>query len=79
MTTLAIRKKLISFIADADDKKVKGLYLLIEDEITGKEKLRLSAEQELFLDEERKKHISGKSKSFTWGEAKKIIRKKRTL
>lgn len=33
MTTTAIRKKLMSFIAGADDKKVKGMYLLLEDEI----------------------------------------------
>ena len=36
MTTTAIRKKLISYIADADDKKVKGLYMLVEDEISKK-------------------------------------------
>ena len=34
MTTTAIRKKLITYIADADDKKVKGLYMLVEDEIS---------------------------------------------
>jgi hypothetical protein len=33
MTTTAIRKKLMTFIAAADDKRVKGMYLLLEDEI----------------------------------------------
>ena len=33
MTTTAIRKKLMNFIAEADDKKVKGMYMLFEEEI----------------------------------------------
>lgn len=77
MTTTTIRKKLISFIADADEKKVKGIYLLVEDEIAKERKFKLTAEQAAFLDEEKKKHVSGKSKSLSWEAAKKIIRSKR--
>jgi hypothetical protein len=33
MTTTTIRKKLMTYIAEADDKKIKGMYLLLEDEI----------------------------------------------
>jgi hypothetical protein len=33
MTTTAIRKKLITYIADADDKG-EGLYMLVEDDIS---------------------------------------------
>jgi len=36
MTTVTIRKKLHEFIADADDKKIKGMFLLLEDEIIKK-------------------------------------------
>ena len=79
MTTAAIRKQLITYIADADDKKVKGLYMLIEDEISKKDKFTLSAAQLKRLDKERDLHIKGKSKSYTWSEAKEIIRGKKKL
>jgi len=79
MTTAAIRKKLIGYIADADDKKVKGMYLLFEDEIERGGAFKLSEEHVKILEEEREKHISGKSKSYSMQEAKEIIRGKRKL
>ena len=79
MTTTAIRKKLITYIADADDKKVKGLYMLVEDDISKKTKFSLSDAQLKMLDAEKEKHITGKSKSYSWPEAKDIIRGKRKL
>ena len=79
MTTTAIRKKLITYIADADDKKVKGLYMLVEDDISKKTKFSLSAAQLKMLDAEKEKHINGKSKSYSWPETKDIIRGKRKL
>ncbi len=79
MTTTAIRKKLMTYIADADDKKVKGLYMLVEDDISKKTKFSLSAAQLKILDAEKEKHIKGKSKSYSWPEAKDIIRGKRKL
>ena len=44
MTKETIRKKLHDFIADAEDKKVKGMYLLLEDEINKKEFVHLTDE-----------------------------------
>lgn len=43
MTTVAIRQKLSNYLQVADDKKVKAIYALLEDEInqTG----RISLEQ----------------------------------
>ena len=79
MTTTAIRKKLITYIADANDEKVKGLYMLVEDEISKKNTFSLSAAQVKMLDAEKEKHVKGKSKSYTWPEAKAIIRGKRKL
>ena len=79
MTIAAIRKKLITYIADAGDNKIKGLYLLIEDEVNNDHKLNLSVEHLKFLDLERKKHMKGKSKSFNSIEAKQIIRGERKL
>ncbi|MBN8876260.1 MAG: hypothetical protein J0I32_01820 [Sphingobacteriales bacterium] len=77
MTTAAIRKKLMTYIADADDKKVKGLYLLVEDEITDGDKFKLSADHIKILEQERDKHVKGKSRSYSWNETKDIIRSKK--
>ena len=33
MTTVAIRKKLVDYMKVADDKKVKAMYALFEDDI----------------------------------------------
>ena len=33
MTTVAIRKKLVDYMKIADDKKVKAMYALFEDDI----------------------------------------------
>lgn len=79
MTTTAIRKKLINYIADADEKKIKGLYLLVEDEITENSKYNLSANDVKTLEKDREQHLKGKSKSYSWQEAKKIIRGKKKM
>lgn len=43
MTTVAIRKKLADYIKIADDKKIKAMYALLEDDI--EQKGRISIEQ----------------------------------
>ncbi|HEY5464426.1 MAG TPA: hypothetical protein VIJ95_14290 [Hanamia sp.] len=73
MTTTAIRKKLMTYIADADDKKVKGLYMLIEDDISSKEKFEFNDEQVKMLEQDRNEHIKGKSKSYSREDAKQIV------
>ena len=79
MKTTAIRKKLMYYIADADDKKVKGLYMLIEDDISSKEKFELDDEQIKMLERDRNEHIKGKSKSYSREDAKQIVLGKRKL
>lgn len=79
MTTSAIRKKLINFIADADDKKIKGMYMLFEEEIEKGEAFVLSDEHINILEEEREKHTNGTSKSYDWQQAKQIIRGEKKL
>ncbi|MEP6950166.1 MAG: hypothetical protein ABI863_12855 [Ginsengibacter sp.] len=69
----------MTYIADADNKKVKGLYMLIEDEISNGEKFKLTGDHITILEEERKKHANGKSKSYSWDEFKQIIRGNRKL
>lgn len=79
MTTATKRKKLIAYIAHADDKKIKGMYLLVEDDIENAEKFELSAENIKMLEIIRERHTKGRSKSFTWPEAKQIIRSKKKI
>jgi hypothetical protein len=45
MTTSTIRKKLITYLADADDSKVKAIYTLLEKEIQEEETFVLTDEQ----------------------------------
>ncbi len=77
MTTTLIRKKLISYLENADEKKVKAVYTIFEDEINEENLFKLSEEHIKILDNEKQKHLSGKSKSYSWEDAKKIIRGKK--
>ena len=80
MTTASIRKKLMAYIADADDKKVKGLYKLIEGDISiGVEKFELNDEHFEILEHDREEHLKGKTKSYTREDAKQIVRGKKEL
>jgi hypothetical protein len=77
MDTATIRQQLYEYIEQVNDKKIEGLYLFVEDEIS-KQHVTLSEEQVDFLDEEREKHLKGESKSYSWEEAKEIIRNKKS-
>jgi hypothetical protein len=79
MTITAIRHRLISYLADADDNKVKAVYTLLEKEIDDKQLFVLSEEQLLILDKERELHLSGQSKSYNRNEARKIIKGERAF
>jgi hypothetical protein len=78
MTTLSIRKKLITYLADADDSKVKTLYTLLENDIHEKGTFVLTQEQIQILEIERELHISKQSKSYTREEAHQIIKGQKT-
>jgi hypothetical protein len=79
MTITAIRNRLISYLADADDNKVKAVYTLLEKEIEDKQAFSLSSEQLLILDRERELHLSGESKSYNRSEANQIIKGERSF
>ena len=73
MTTVAIRKKLADFMQVADDKKVKAIYALFEDEIE-QEEMEYTGE---FKEELDKRHAYYKNggKMITAAEADKQINK----
>ena len=76
MNTATIRQRLHGYLETADEKKVKAIYTMLEDEINQQHGFVLSEEQIALLDEERAKHVGGTSKSYSWDEAKKVIRNK---
>lgn len=77
MTASAMRTELMAYLADADEKKIMGLYNLLEEAIKEKNSSALTTEQLAFLNNERKKHLSGESKSYNWQEVKEMIRQKK--
>jgi hypothetical protein len=72
-----IRKRLITYLADADDKRVKAIYTLFEEDINREEAFKLSDEHLKILEQRKKAHLSGKDKSSTWQEVHDRIRKRR--
>jgi hypothetical protein len=79
MTTLTIRKKLMAYLADADDSKVKAIYTLLKNDIQEDGAFKLTEEQLQILDEERELYLSGESKSHTREESLQIILGERSL
>jgi hypothetical protein len=77
MTALAIRKKVLTYLADADDKKVKAIYTLFEKEIEEAGTFALSEEQLKILEERRSRHLNGQDKSYPWKEVHERIKNKR--
>lgn len=70
MTTAAIREKLHDLIDTADDKHVKAVYSIFEDEIAEKDD---PWEDEAFvneIDQRIKDFESGKVKGIRWEEVK---------
>jgi hypothetical protein len=78
MTILAIRQKLMTYLADADDSKIKALYTILENEME-ENSFVLTHEQLEILDREHELHVSGQSKSYTREEASKIIKGQRNF
>jgi hypothetical protein len=78
MNTATIRQRLHEYIEQVNDKKIEGLYLFVSDEINSQH-IALSDEQVRFLDEEREKYEQGEGQTYSWEEAKAIIRKKEGL
>lgn len=73
MTTVAIRKKLANFMQVADDKKVKAIYALFEDEIE-QEEMEYTDEFKEELDKRYAYYKNG-GKMITAAEADKQINK----
>ena len=69
MTTTAIRQKLVDYMKIADDKKVKAIYTMVEDEISTSEN---DWDEDFIKELERrsKSFANGKTKTYSWEETK---------
>lgn len=69
MTTTLLRKKLTEYLKVADDKKIKAIYTMVEDEIDTK----LHDWDDAFIKElnrRGKNFENGTAKTYTWEETK---------
>ena len=74
MTTSLIREKLVSYLKVADEKKVKAIYTMVEDEINTNEN---DWDNDFIkeLEKRSKQFAEGKAKTYTWAETKKAATK----
>ena len=74
MTTAAIRERLHDYIRVADDKKVKAIYTLLEDQIIA-EKYDWSQDTDFVaeLDERVRRYEAGIDRGYTWDELEASI------
>ena len=74
MSTIAIRQKLHSYLEVADDKKVKAMYVMMEEGIEGSA-VEYTDEFKKELDRRYADYKSGKAKMITAAESKRRIQK----
>lgn len=74
MTSTAIRQRLITFLSDAEDNKIKAIYTLLEREIEAEKSFTLSDQHLEILDQQRELHFTEKTKSYNKQDSFDIIR-----
>ncbi len=72
MTTETIRRRLHDYIESAQDKKVKAIYKIVEDEIEG---TLLNEKQLAEVDRRVAEYESGKVEGLSWEEVKNRAKK----
>ena len=71
-----MRAQLIAYISEASEKKITGLYAILEEQIEAKATAGLSADELNILNLEREKYLMGDGISYTYGEIKELINKR---
>jgi succinylglutamate desuccinylase len=74
MNTKAIRQQLHSYLEAAEDKKVKAIYNMMEEEIR-ESAVEYTDEFKAELEKRYADYKSGKAKMITAGESKKRVQK----
>jgi len=62
-----MRAQLIAYISEAGEKKITGLYAILEEQIEAKATAGLSADELNILNLEREKYLMGDGISYTYG------------
>jgi hypothetical protein len=75
MTTTAIRQKLVDYMKIADDKKVKAIYTMVEDEINTSAN-DWNEEFVKELERRSKSFANGSAKTYSWEETKQAAIRK---
>ncbi len=73
MTTTIIRERLYDYIRAADDKKVKAIYALLEDQIAPKSHWSEDEEFVAELDERVRRYEAGIDPGFSVEEARSSL------
>ena len=73
MTTAAIRERLYDYIRVADDKKIKAIYTLLEDQIAPTYDWSQDEEFVAELDERVRRYEAGIDPAFSIEEAKSSL------
>ncbi|MBU0696628.1 MAG: hypothetical protein KKE39_08925 [Bacteroidetes bacterium] len=79
MTITAIREKLQEYIKTADDKKIKAIFTLVENDIEEKYNWWEDKEFVAELDESVQNCVDGKDKGFTLEEIDAEIKSKKQV
>ncbi len=74
MTATTLKKELIKAIDNISDAGFLQAVYTIVNEKSREEEYDLSPEQWAEIERRRKNYISGKSKTYTWEETKKMMR-----
>ena len=73
MTTAAIRERLYDYIRVADDKKIKAIYALLEDQVIPVADWHGDKAFVAELDERVRRYETGLDKGHTWSELEASI------
>lgn len=66
MSTAQIRQKLHDFIDSAEDKKLKAIYTILENDLSSDYSLSIAQKKE--LDRRLSQHNKGIGRTYTWEE-----------
>jgi hypothetical protein len=66
MSTAQIRQQLHDYIDSAEDKKLKAIFTLVENDLV--DDYSLTPEQKKELDKRYKDHQNGVGRTYTWNE-----------